>query len=97
MNLLAYRPADPPPLYLLGWHPAKRDSFDAVLEFCRSHERPTAAQAAAIRAELYDVFARLMRVRRISPTVDYSEGLWRLLRLVGLPDRSLRRREGRTA
>ena len=87
-------PPAPPALPLLEWRPSRVDSFDTIKALLEQHPAPTREQALEIRGSLYDVYTRLMRVREISPTVDYSARLWRLLMLVGLPDRSLRRPGG---
>lgn len=69
----------------------KLDSFEQIKALFTRSEEPTKEEALQIREALYDVFQRLMRVRQVAPSVDYSARLWRLLELVGLPNKSLKR------
>lgn len=76
--------------------PSPTDSFEIIKALFIKTPEPTKEDAAAIAPALFDVYQRLMRVRSFNPTIDYSERLWRLLKLVGLPDRSLRKRDPQT-
>ena len=65
------------------------DSFQIIKALFERSPEPTHAEALAIYDALHDVYDRLMRVRQFSPTTDYSAKVWRLLGMVGMPNRSL--------
>jgi hypothetical protein len=63
------------------------DSFDVVKDFLvRLGDRdPAAAEVREIAPALKDIYERLMRVRAVAPSVDLSDRMWGLMRMVGLP------------
>lgn len=69
------------------------DSFEQVkVLLSRIGDRaPTQDDARSIAPALFDIYQRLMRVRVVAPTTDYSQKLWNLLGLVGIPNKSLKR------
>jgi len=69
--------------------PESQDSFEIIKVLFERSPEPTHAQALEIYDALHDVYWRLMRVRQFAPTTDYSAKVWRLLGMVGMPNRSL--------
>ena len=69
------------------------DSFDVIRHMIENlgGRQPTREDALGISVALKDVYDRLLKVRQISPTVDYSQRMWLLLDLVGFPNKSLRK------
>jgi hypothetical protein len=63
-----------------------KDSFDVVKEYLGGlgDAKPGVEDALRIRGALVDIHERLMRVRKIAPSVDLSERMWELMALVGL-------------
>jgi len=63
-----------------------KDSFEVVKEFLAAvgDGKPGREDALRIAPALNDIHRRLMRVRKVAPSVDLSERMWELMELVGL-------------
>lgn len=66
------------------------DSFEVIKTLLARSPEPTHAEALEIYDALHDVYWRLMRVRQIAPTTDYSAKLWRLIGMVGMKEQPIR-------
>lgn len=63
-----------------------KDSFEVVKAFLGElgDGKPGPEDVLRIKGALVDIHERLMRVRKIAPTVDLSERMWELMVIAGL-------------
>ena len=63
-----------------------KDSFEVVKEFLTAlGDRPARRdEVQAIAPALREIFERLMRVRKVAPTVDLSDRMWDLMAMAGI-------------
>ena len=64
----------------------EKDSFEVVKEFLTAlgERRPEREEVQAIAPALKEIFERLMRVRKVAPTVDLSDRMWELMAVAGI-------------
>ncbi len=76
-----------------------KDSFEVVKSYLAElgEGKPRPEDALRIKAARVAIHERLMRVRKIAPTVDLSERMWELMVLVGLKAAPARSRSFRSA
>ena len=63
-----------------------KDSFSVVKEFlARIGDRaPERTEIEEVSGALKDIYARLLRVRAVAPSVDLSERMWAMMAQAGL-------------
>lgn len=63
-----------------------KDSFNTVKEFLAriGGRTPERGEIEEISEALRDIYARLLRVRAVAPSVDLSERMWALMAQAGL-------------
>lgn len=50
----------------------------------RTSDRPSKEDVVGIYDAFVEAYQRLMRVRQVAPTVDYSDKMWSMMGMVGL-------------